>query len=580
MKTRMYAVITAMLVCMTTAVQASQVHEAINIPSVELNFSKNINSTQFAAVHFLGYEGDLSFGNSGNSENETNSGSKWCRNNGYTKKSCGFQTALTNRCPQHPTYYQSCTTAQWCMENDYKKLSTSCVKPEYPNPTCPSNSAYTRACVQDIPRACKEENGSFVHSSTCPADWRLQDSPKCSFDNQYGNCCNQCTGYDYVNIPDGYVSGGSCASCTGTKHKITCNPCSGYSTCEYGPDVGSGTCNSCGTTKYNKCKTVRQVCAGKGYDQTSCGTNYDMTSCPDDGTYKKCVATCESKLVEAGYKVNTDGYNAVITKNTTFYSVNSNSLQSVEAFRTRFPTECSTYARPKPTLTFSLSGNPSMSYKTYTDMGIRVIGASDTTMNGSTFTNAPLEVSGNITLSSGRLYYKTDSNKSKSNFKANNVRLYGGASLETNGATMNLRGLFVWNTSNVWISNTSFTAEYLETITSDSRVDFAGSSSIYVRNTFIGGIENYGGQAVYRRGAVIRVRDTARWYMYYGNVRVRDAALFCAGYGGKIMFNGTTKGYDWGEFDGCRIYNDKDRTLSNGDWDPSSYTSWSNRGGC
>ena len=108
----------------------------------------------------------------------------------------------------------------------------------------------------------------------------------------------------------------------------------------------------------------------------------------------------------------------------------------------------------------------------------------------------------------------------------------------------------------------------------------SGSTYVYARNTIIGAIENYGGAGVYRRGAVIRVRDSAKWYMSYGNVRMRDGALFCAGYYGKIYFSGTAKGYDRSEFDGCRIYNDKDRTLSYGDWDPSSYTSWSNRGGC
>lgn len=47
---------------------------------------------------------------------------------------------------------------------------------------------------------------------------------------------------------------------------------------------------------------------------------------------------------------------------------------------------------------------------------------------------------------------------------------------------MDIKGLFVWNTSTVIIQDTTFKADYLETITSDTRVEFAGNgTSVYVK---------------------------------------------------------------------------------------------------
>ena len=86
---------------------------------------------------------------------------------------------------------------------------------------------------------------------------------------------------------------------------------------------------------------------------------------------------------------------------------------------------------------------------------------------------------------------------------------------------------------------------------------------------------------VYRRGAMIRVRDGAYWYMSAGHVRMRDGAQFCAGFGGRIWFSGGSFGSKYSDqYQGCRIYNKKDRTLSYDNWDPSSYTSWNKRGSC
>lgn len=366
-------------------------------------------------------------------------------------------------------------------------------------------------------------------------------------------------------------------SCDGKYESCKCPD--NWSACPYGAPSGAKSCSKDGQTVYESCN---DKCTSD-YQKIECKKYEDVKTCANDATMKICTPTCESRLAEAGYKVNEDVSGAVITKNTTFSTTNGKNFRSVEDFRSTYPNECSSSKRPKPTLTYQLMGSGApLSFKTFDKINLNVQLAKGTVdLSGATIKNGTFNTSSNVFIGQGHYTFTFDSD-SKRSFRAGKIQIVHGAHAKINRADMNITGMFVWNTSNVYINNTTFRADYLETITSDSRIEFAGSSTgVYVKNTFLGGIENFGGEAVYRRGAAIRVKDNASWYVSSGNVRMRDGALFCAGYGGRIWFSGGSFGGKYSDqYQGCRIYHKKDRTLSYGNWDPSDYTSWNGRGGC
>ena len=178
-------------------------------------------------------------------------------------------------------------TEKQCQNEGY--TITSCSLPSYPSGQCPYNDKYFAKCVEDRPRACKETG--FTETQ-CPAGMVVDTT--CSYDANYKKCkCNPCAGYDYTYAQataQGYVTDGSCKSCSETKYKRKENPCSGYTTCECGGEVGSAVCYSGSTQKFKSCKTC-DPCAG----YYECGGTWQYcegTTCSADST--KCSTFCES----------------------------------------------------------------------------------------------------------------------------------------------------------------------------------------------------------------------------------------------------------------------------------------------
>ena len=149
-------------------------------------------------------------------------------------------------------------TAEQCQNEGY--TVTSCPLPAYPAGQCPYNDAYFAKCVDDKPRAC-EETG---FDETDCADGTVVEAT-CSFDANYKKCkCNPCDGYDYTYeqaTAQGYITDGSCQSCSETKYKRKENPCSGYSVCECGGEVGASDCYTGATRKFSSCKQCYIPCA-------------------------------------------------------------------------------------------------------------------------------------------------------------------------------------------------------------------------------------------------------------------------------------------------------------------------------
>ncbi len=178
-------------------------------------------------------------------------------------------------------------TVQQCGNEGYSV--TSCSLPAYPSGKCPYNGAYFAKCIEDRPRACKE--AGFTETS-CASGTVVEAT--CSFDANYKKCkCDPCSGYGYTYAQataQGYVPDGSCLSCSETKYKRKENPCSGYSSCECGGEVGAASCYSGSIQKFKSCKKC-DPCAGY-YD---CGGSWQYCEgsvCSADSS--RCSSFCES----------------------------------------------------------------------------------------------------------------------------------------------------------------------------------------------------------------------------------------------------------------------------------------------
>lgn len=540
-------------------------------------------------------------------------------------KTCNnAETGVGNACNNT---YASCKCKNNLKTCDglYTGVGDSCGK-QYNSCQCRADLKQCNAAQDGVGNACDGKYDSCTCKPNLVECTDVQDGVGDSCDKKYATCVckpnlvecekgkrgigNACGGkYASCECSDnlnkcGELEVGSGAECGGNFETCTCKDtliactnnligvgkdCGGkfesckcpdnWTECQYGAPSNAQSCTAPGkSTVYSACS---EKCTAE-FQKIECKKYEDVRTCANDESMKVCTPTCESKLAEAGYKVNENVDGAVITKDTTFTSTTGKNFKSVEDFRTKFPVECSVTNRPKPTLSYVIfSGNPDLSHRTFNNLNLSVIGG-EINLSNSTIQNGNFSTSSKIFVGESHYTFNFTSEGSRKTFKSGKIQVVHGANFKINNALMTISGLFVWNTSNVIINNTQFNADYLETITSDSRVEFSGSlTSVRVKNTFIGGVENLGGQNVYRRGAVIRVKDGANWYVSEGNVRIRDGALFCAGYGGRIWFSGGNFGGKYNDqYQGCRIYHDKDRTLSYGDWDPSSYTSWSGRGGC
>lgn len=142
-------------------------------------------------------------------------------------------------------------TARQCIDHGYDK--TSCPLPSYLSDQCPYDELYYAKCIDDKGRACKDLG--FI--LTCGTG-EIEDL-RCPYDNSYKKCkCNPCSGYSYSLSEvsgQGYVSDGSCQSCTVMKYKRKENPCSGYSTCECGGEIGASVCYTGSVKKFANCKS-------------------------------------------------------------------------------------------------------------------------------------------------------------------------------------------------------------------------------------------------------------------------------------------------------------------------------------
>ncbi|MBE6452300.1 MAG: hypothetical protein E7012_02280 [Alphaproteobacteria bacterium] len=215
-----------------------------------------------------------------------------CIDEGYkiTYATCANQTAPSERCPHHDSYYKSCSQEQWCRNNNYTFSEADCKSPFFPFKMCANKFPLYRICKEDIEKSCID--AGFTHKSKC----QLTDT-KCPFSADYGICCNDCPtfSHDINNIPEGYIATGeTCTTCNGiTKTNITPAPCEGFSICEFGPmSEITPSCKQADKILYSACKTSADICKDNGFVYTFCQETEDSTSCPDNPNFKKCSPNC------------------------------------------------------------------------------------------------------------------------------------------------------------------------------------------------------------------------------------------------------------------------------------------------
>lgn len=197
-----------------------------------------------------------------------------CQNYGYVSScpSGKIGTAV------HPypgfTCYKNCK-----CPSSYQYTAANCSSPYYlTGAVC--DGKYTQ-CQLNTAEAC----GDYMQR--CPAGWEMSGE-RCRYDNTYGKCCNLCEGFDYAEIPQGYVETAHCDGCHGRRYQVGINPCEGYSECRYGASAGAKVCYSGTVKKYSQCQSCRFEC--------------ELAACPVGNICR--YESCSGKYCAEGCAVN------------------------------------------------------------------------------------------------------------------------------------------------------------------------------------------------------------------------------------------------------------------------------------
>ena len=266
-----------------------------------------------------------------------------CIDEGYkiTYANCSNQTAPADRCPHHDAYYRSCSQEQWCRNNNFNFLKEDCKLPSYPVKICDNQYQMYRACQEDTDKACRE--AGFSSKDDC----QLTDK-RCSYNNDYGKCCNECTDFAYEldKIPEGYVADGeTCTTCGGiVKTNVVEAPCEDYMPCEFGPlSLQTPSCKKGKETLYSACKTADMACKEKGFTQSNCRTSEDEETCPEFKSLKKCRVNCYKLAVETFPEAD------VMNENMTDPRLELTKTQ-IKSLYGKISSECESNFRPEITL--------------------------------------------------------------------------------------------------------------------------------------------------------------------------------------------------------------------------------------
>ena len=269
-----------------------------------------------------------------------------CKNLGFKKTgSCGANEYISRRCPYDDSYFDTCCDKNFAYakaECSYPntisgnscggKFKCYCDRSLYPYTatSCPSPKLHNEDRCSDVTYVAGAPTTNVYYSDcVCPANWITCDTSI----HQKGN--------------------GTACTYGGETTYASCSCESGYTqTCdEFGPKSPMDYCFLKGNKYYKNCKSEQEVCEGLGYShsssnpcdndsiidgycpkgtgnsyysckidpdkycknrnfkETACGAyenqSYEKCNVPGFGVqekYRKCNATCKSRLADAGYK--------------------------------------------------------------------------------------------------------------------------------------------------------------------------------------------------------------------------------------------------------------------------------------
>ena len=363
---------------------------------------------KYAKVHFIVDTNDkLGFDNIEQSFDHDNVNR--CKTLGFNKTgACGANERVSRYCPYDNSYYDQCcdlnfgyAKAECSYPNTISgnscggKFKCYCDRSIYPYTatSCPSPKIHNEdKCAEVTYSAGKATTSVYYSDCLCPSTWITCDSSihqkgngtACEYNGvtTYASCSCE-AGYSLLCDEFGPQSPMDYCFLKGTKYYKTCKTekdvCEslGYKYSKDEPcDADSVIASYCprgsGNT-YFSCKIdPDKYCKNRGYTQAACGAYETQSSskCNVPGygvqeSYRKCNATCKSRLANAGYKEINEGLwykgtTAVVFKDLTlsdasmknplgtYYSSwrGEASFYKYDGYK-----ECSSYNRP--TLTFT-----------------------------------------------------------------------------------------------------------------------------------------------------------------------------------------------------------------------------------
>ena len=305
---------------------------------------------KLAKVHFIVDTNDkLGFDNIEQSFDHDNVNR--CKTLGFNKTgACGANERVSRYCPYDNSYYDLCcdlnfgyAKAECSYPNTISgnscggKFKCYCDRSIYPYTatSCPSPKIHNEdKCAEVTYSAGKATTSVYYSDCLCPSTWITCDSSihqkgngtACEYNGvtTYASCTCE-AGYSLLCDEFGPQSPMDYCFLKGTKYYKTCKTekdvCEslGYknsadSPCDADSVIASYCPRGSGNT-YFSCKIdPDKYCKNRGYTQTACGAYETESSskCNVPGygiqeSYRKCNATCKSRLANAGYKEINEG---------------------------------------------------------------------------------------------------------------------------------------------------------------------------------------------------------------------------------------------------------------------------------
>ncbi len=193
----------------------------------------------------------------------------WCQENGYNTTECSVPQYVSDQCPNGEALYRECVDdfARACSDlNSEYVLECEVGYTKSEGGECPYSSDYGKCCnlCEDFPYLASEIGQGYLLGDSCEAcgevtKYKRVVNPCAGYmscpeggktgastcwhgeDKWYSECCSPCEAYDYTidTIPQGYVAGASCDSCTGMKYMLA------EGRCAEGYEWKNGSCVTC-----------------------------------------------------------------------------------------------------------------------------------------------------------------------------------------------------------------------------------------------------------------------------------------------------------------------------------------------